>query len=237
MTVFLILALSPTSYAAPKYGPPATRLYHSRDFVKKHPAPDFWSLFPYYIAQQDARSCSVAAAAMILNGARAKRNLDASEELITQKGLLARVNLASWNQGVGDGGRGIALDEYGPLLEASFKSYGFKNPIILTRHADGGSEFRKDLLEELLENEKSADGFIIANYLQSEFTGDPEGAVGHYAPVAAFDSKSKKVLILDPDRQYYEPYWVSLETFIKGMNTLDSGQKKSRGYLLIKPGK
>ena len=72
------------------------------------------------------------------------------------------------------------------------------------------------------------------NFLQSEFTGDPEGSIGHIAPVAAYDENKKQVLILDPDRDYYEPYWVSDEQALKGMATLDKGAGKYRGYLVIK---
>jgi hypothetical protein len=221
---------------SPKYGPTATRLYHSREFIKKNPSPDFWALSPYYLPQQDARSCSLAAAAMVVNAARSSMDLFAEDELVSQKGLLEKVNLPIWKEGLGEGGRGISLDQFAPVLEASLKAYGFKNASVTLLHADSTDEFKKKVHADLIQNEKSATDFIIANYLQSEFTGDPEGAVGHYAPVAAYDSKSKKVLIFDPDRQYYEPYWVSENTFIKGMNTVDLGKKATRGYLQVKTG-
>jgi hypothetical protein len=221
---------------APKYGPTATRLYHAREFIKRNPAPDYWALSPYYLPQQDARSCSLAAAAMVVNAARSSLDLFADDELITQKGLLEKVNLPIWKQGVGEGGRGIMLDDFAPVIEASLKAHGFKNATVTLIHAESTPEFKKKVHADLVQNEKSASDFIIANYLQSEFTGDPEGAVGHYAPVAAYDSKGKKVLVFDPDRQYYEPYWVSEETFIKGMNTVDPGKKTTRGYLFVRTG-
>jgi hypothetical protein len=118
-------------------------------------------------------------------------------------------------------------------MEAALKAYGFPSAKVKVVHASDRPEDRKSLHEALVLNEKSAGNFIIANYLQSEFTGDPEGAVGHYAPVAAYDGKTKRVLIFDPDRQYYDPYWVSEAVFWKGMNTMDSSKKASRGYLFI----
>jgi hypothetical protein len=87
--------------------------------------------------------------------------------------------------------------------------------------------------ELLVQNEKSAKNFLIANFLPSEYTGDPEGTVGHLSPVAAYDAKQKRVLIFDSDRQYYEPYWVSEEVFLKGLNTKDKGADAFRGLLWI----
>jgi hypothetical protein len=39
---------------------------------------------------------------------------------------------------------------------------------------------------------------------------------------------------MDPDRTWYEPYWVSEETFIAGMNTQDKESGKTRGMLWVK---
>jgi hypothetical protein len=72
---------------------------------------------------------------------------------------------------------------------------------------------------------------LISNFNQKVFTDDSE--VGHFAPVGAFDPEKSRVLILDPDREYYEPYWVSVNDFIDGMNTKDSSGDQYRGYLSI----
>ena len=74
----------------PKYGPAATRLFHSREYLRKHDAPDFWALMPYYTAQRNDRSCSLASAVMVVNAARAHRVLRANEQLIMQS--LIRLN-------------------------------------------------------------------------------------------------------------------------------------------------
>ncbi len=73
----------------------------------------------------------------------------------------------------------------------------------------------------------------MVNFLQSELTGDPEGKVGHVAVVGAYDEKNSRVLILDPDREYYEPYWVSVDTLLKGMNTQDKDSNRNRGYIVV----
>lgn len=86
----------------------------------------------------------------------------------------------------------------------------------------------------LTENEKSNHDFIIAHYIQSEFTGDPEGAVGTWSPVGAYDAINDRVLILETDRKYYEFYWVSLKTFVQGLAHLkDKKSQQSVGGLLL----
>jgi hypothetical protein len=41
------------------------------------------------------------------------------------------------------------------------------------------------------------------------------------------------VLILDPDRQWYEPYWISVDTLLAGMATKDSGGTAYRGLVRV----
>ncbi|MEQ1920433.1 MAG: phytochelatin synthase family protein, partial [Elusimicrobiota bacterium] len=85
----------------------------------------------------------------------------------------------------------------------------------------------------LVDGELSDRDFLIALYMQSVFTGDPEGAVGVYAPVGAFDPARDAVLILETDRKYYEPYWVSLNTFVKALSSLRDAEGKPAGGLVL----
>lgn len=219
----------------PKYGPQATRLHDSHQYIKKRKAPDFWAFMPYYLPQQDGRSCSVASVAMLVNAARAAQKLTARDELVTQKGLLEKVDSTSWNRAIGDGGRGVSLDELAQLITLSLKAYGFAKAQVEVVHAEKDSaQVKARVLKILAENEASADNFVIANFLQSVYTGDPEGAIGHISPVGAYDKKHKRVLVLDSDRQYYEPYWVSEDVFYDGLATKDSTADKFRGLIFVK---
>ena len=225
-------ALAQTAHA--KYGPQATRLFQNQTYVRKNPAPDFWALMPYYIHQQDGRSCSVASVTMVMNAARASMRLTASDELVTQKGIIDKVKNDAWSKGVGEGGKGVDLDTLGKIVEQALAVYGLKGTVQVI-HADPKAEAKskKQLHDLLITNELSDQNFIIANFLQSEYTGDPEGAVGHIAPVAAYNAAQKQVLIFDPDRQYYEPYWISEEVFFKGMATTYGSSGKTRGYVWL----
>lgn len=74
--------------------------------------------------------------------------------------------------------------------------------------------------------------FIVVNFDQGFFTSGT--GVGHFSPIGAYDAAKKRVLILDPDRQWHQPYWVSEDLLLKAMATKDSSGKHYRGYLWIK---
>lgn len=220
---------------APKYINTTKRLFHAHEYVQKNGAPDFWGLMPYYLPQQTGSACSIASVVMVLNAARAKQDLGAKDTLITQQNIFDKVKNKTWKKAVSSGGGGVTLDELGKYVLESAKVYGFANGKLDIVHADPKNlEIKAKLHEALVANEKNANDFIIVNFLQSEYTGDPEGAVGHIAPVAAYDEKNSRVLIFDPDREYYEPYWVSEDTLLKGMMTTDKTSGKSRGFIWIR---
>lgn len=217
----------------PKYGPLATTLSQSHEYFRAREAPDFWAIIPYYAAQQDGRSCSVASVAMIVNAARAGQSLTAEDPLITQKEILKRAGNSVWKKGVGSLGRGVTLEQLKPIVEDSLRAYGFVQFDVEVVHTPDFSQATADRLRAALaENEKSANDFIILNFLQGAYTGDAD--VGHIAPVGAYDAAKRRVLVMDPDREWYEPYWVSESTLLAGMATSDKESGKSRGYLRIR---
>lgn len=232
-TLVLGLVLTANAAEKPKYGPEITLLSEAHEHIQKNPAPDFWALIPYYAAQANEASCSVASVVMVLNASRRSKELGSEEKLISQKELLKRVNDPMWKRNAeGMLARGVTLDQLGKLIEKSFTSYGLKGVRAEVFHADASPELAAKLHAMLVTNEKSAKDFIIANFDQEVFTGDTH--VGHIAPVAAYDEVKKRVLVLDPDREWYEPYWVSEETFLKGMMTQDRQAGKNRGWVWVR---
>ena len=209
----------------PKYVATTTRLFQSTEFVRNNPAPDFWALMPYYIPQQDGAACGIASMTMLMNAARVHQNLSASDALVTQKSLVEKTKV-DYSMGK------LTLNKLSETIKKSMTLFGLKGTVEKI-HADGSLEQNEKIHALLLKNEKSDRNFILANFLQSEFTGDAEGAVGHISPVAAFDAKNNKILIMDVDREYYEPYWVSFDTFIKGLNTLDKIDNLNRGIVFV----
>lgn len=91
----------------------------------------------------------------------------------------------------------------------------------------------RELRELLTTNEKSDRDLLIANFLQNTLTGDPEGAVGHMAPIGAYDASRQRVLILDPDRRWYEPYRSPDTALLQAINTKDGVSGRRRGLLRL----
>jgi hypothetical protein len=236
--MFLFCLLPLTSAQAtitlPKYSQENDRLALNHEYFRQNPAADFWALIPYYVPERNNASCSLATAVMVVNAARAEQTLHAADGLATQKDLLAKLKNKTMEQKLSDTGHGIDLEGLAKLVQSSFDIYGIKGARVTVVHVDQNEkETQKKIHRALIENEKSARNFMLVNYLQSTFTGDPEGAVGQIAPVGAYDEKKKRVLILDPDRDWYEPYWVSEETLVAGMNTKNADVNQNRGYVWV----
>ncbi len=218
----------------PKYGPEATRLYRDHEWIRNHSSPDFWALMPHYVRQQTGSACSIASATMILNGIRASEDPTSTMEHLNQNSVLERTGIPRWKRAVGRMGGGTTLSELQGYLTQALARHGLQGWSVEAIHAEGSAKFADRLHQLLLENEKSDRNFIMINFLQNILTGDPEGAVGHLAPIASYDATKRKVLVLDPDRQYYEPYWVSESALIRAMNTPDKVSGKNRGLLWIR---
>ena len=219
----------------PKYASDVVRLYRDHGYLQKHDAPDYWALSPYYASQQNDASCSVAVVAMIVNAMRAKDELRADDQLVTHNGLLEKVNNDDWQKQVEEGGKGVTLGELAGIVEDSLRVYRVKEISVEIVSFPQAKEDRLQQLRQLLmENERSDRDLIVVNVLQGMLTGDPEGMVGHFMPIAAYDAEGHRALMLDPDRRWYEPYWVSDEKLLAAMATIDDASQKPRGLLRVK---
>ena len=171
--------------------------------------------------------------AMLVNGLRAARPLDADDELVTPAGLLELIPAGEWKEKVASGGPGVTLDELGRIVPRVLKAYDIGHARIEIIRLDHDTEGAARLRRLLAENERSDRDLILANFLQSALTGDPAGAVGHIAPIGAYDARRDRVLILDPDRRWYEPYWVAVESLLAAMDTEDPVSHKPRGLIRV----
>ena len=231
----------------PKYGPAAKPIAIplSQDSAyfrsSAHAAADFWALIPYYVGQQHAAGCSTASLAMVMNAARAGQKQGSEDKLVSEDALLDQVKVENYPARIrGDGAlhppTGVELDPYAHVVEAALQAHGFTESKVEAFHvADTGPKSLNLLRTALTQNEKSTDDFIVINFVQSKLTDDADA--GHLAPIGAYDAKNHRVLVLDPDREYYEPYWVSDEALLAAMATLDKSATKNRGYVWIHVGK
>lgn len=241
--VGLVLWTGQSWAAQPKYGPApsprATPLAMAPLYFRNpsHPAPDYWAMAGYYVPQFNGAACSVASVTMALNAARAAMPKTSEQKLILQQELLAQVG-GDWKKRVAptlglSAVRGVTLDLLAQFAEQAFQKNGFpaaRARVVRLDPSDPKSLER--LRAELSANEKSADDFILANFDQKVFTDDT--AVGHVAPIGAYDAEARRVLVMDPDRDWYEPYWVSDELLLQAMGTVDPETQKTRGLVRIR---
>ena len=66
-------------------------------------------------------------------------------------------------------------------------------------------------------NEASAEDQILVHFAQDVLTGAAGGPYPHVSPIGAFDAGTGRVLVLDVDREWYEPYWVSAGLVVRAM--------------------
>ena len=218
----------------PKYGPGTVRLFQAREYIRRNPAPDFWALLPYYLPQTNDSSCTVASVTMLVNALRADRELTSEVELATPQRVVEKVAAPRWRDKVADDGPGLTLDELAEIIPVVLTAYDLPRMRVESIHFSEDSPALRERLQRLLVEDERSDGdFLIANFLQSRLTGDPPGAVGHMAPLAAYDAENRRVLVLDPDRQWYEPYWVAEESLFEAMFTMDPVSQRSRGLIRV----
>ena len=219
----------------PKYGPRAERLHARHEYLQRNAAHDFWRLMPYYLPQPTDAACSAASVAMLVNALRAEQELGSQDELATPTGLVERVGDQAWAAAVANGGAGVTLDELAKIVKRALAAYDVSGRAVEQVHvADTSDATLAQVRKVLAANEADPNDVLLVQFQQSTFTGDPEGAVGHIAPVAAYDAASDRALILDPDRRWYEPYWVTIPTLVEGMATRDPVNGQSRGYLWVR---
>jgi hypothetical protein len=187
----------------------------------------FAAYFPIadnFVTQKTQAYCGVASIVMVLNavGAPAPSTpeyqpyhiftqdnfLDERTEAVLPQAVLAR--------------QGMTLDQLGGLLAL--------HPVSIEVHhaADGGLDAFRAAARDYL---GAKDHFVIVNYLRKAI-GQQTG--GHISPLAAYDDKADRFLILDVARYKYPPVWVKTSDLFDAMNTTDAANdNKTRGYVLI----
>lgn len=177
-----------------------------------------------FVTQKTQAYCGVASIVMVLNAAGVpapstpeyqpyhiftQDNLfDERTEAILPRDVLAK--------------QGMTLDQLGALLAL--------HPLAIEVHhaADGGLDAFRAAARDYL---AAKDRFVIVNYLRKAI-GQKTG--GHISPLAAYDAKADRFLILDVARYKYPPVWVKASDLFEAMNTTDaSNANKTRGYVLI----
>jgi hypothetical protein len=177
-----------------------------------------------FVTQKTQAYCGVASIVMVLNALRAPAPstpeyqpyhtftqdnfLDEQTEAVLPRDVLAR--------------QGMTLDQLGGLLTL--------HPVAIEVHhaAEGGLDAFRAAARDYL---GAKDHFVIVNYLRKAI-GQEIG--GHISPLAAYDEKADRFLVLDVARYKYPPVWVKASDLFDAMNTVDSvNAGKTRGYVLV----
>lgn len=230
-------APSAEATSGPKYAPTTTPLSQDHAYLQSNPAPDFWKLISFYVPQEE-HACSAASIAMVLNAFLSGQARTASDENVRQLPLIEKVDNQSWKAAIASG-KCLNLAPLAEIVRAALKAYGFERATVEVVHVEAlDTKTRARIIRMFEQSEKSANDFIIANFIQGAVTGDPEAMdAGHVSPIGAYDAVRKRVLILDVDRQYYEPYWAPIEKLLEGMNTIAKGPGgRGRGFMRINLG-
>ncbi len=134
--------------------------------------------------------------------------LDDGSDVVLPRAVLAR--------------QGMTLDQLGALLA--------RHPVVVeVHHAEAGGldAFRTRAADYLA----AKDHFVLVNYLRKSL-GQERG--GHISPLAAYDAKADRFLILDVARYKYPPVWVTATDLFAAMTTTDAdNDNKTRGYVLV----
>ncbi len=193
-------------------------------FLESSALEAYFPISAAFVTQKTQAYCGVASIVMVLNALRAPAPstpeyqpyriftqdnlLDERTDAVLPRDLLAR--------------QGMTLDQLGGLLAL--------HPVTVEVHhaADGGLDAFRAAARAAL---GAKDRFVIVNYLRTAL-GQQIG--GHISPLAAYDDKADRFLILDVARYKYPPVWVKASDLFDAMNTADAvNEGKTRGYVLV----
>mgnify|MGYP000025786412 FL=1 len=72
---------------------------------------------------------------------------------------------------------------------------------------------------------------ILVNFNRATLN---QAGTGHFSPIAAYDTATDSVLILDVAKFKYPPFWVKTTDLLAAMQTMDPDSGKNRGLLILK---
>lgn len=185
---------------------------------------DFFPLSMHFVTQINQAYCGVASIVMVLNSLDIKAPLSEPYKpyrVFTQEIFFNNKKAQKVTSAEVVSQKGMSLEQIGKLIN----SYDVEAKVYYASNTNI-NEFRKLAVQNL--NQKQ--NFVIVNYLRKEI-GQKEG--GHISPIAAYNARSDRFLILDVSRYKYPPVWVKTEDLWKAMNTKGSTSSKTRGFILV----
>ena len=193
-------------------------------FAESQAREAYFPLASNFLTQKTQSYCGVASIVMVLNAMSVPAPAVPEYEpyrTFTQDNVFDDKTEAVLPRAVVDK-IGMTLDQIGGILA----SKGVEAKIV---HA-GDSNL--DAFRKLASAYVGEPGhFVLVNYLRAAL-GQERG--GHISPVAAYDAKADRFLILDVARYKYPPVWVTAADLFAAMNTPDRDNgDRTRGFVLV----
>lgn len=184
----------------------------------------YWPLASEFVSQKNGSFCGVATLVMLLNGldVPAPAGGDGMGSFTQDNVFSARTEAVVKRENIMR--RGMTLDEFGGLAT----SFGLEAKVI---HAAQSSldEFRASAADYLSRKRRH----VVVNYQRAALG---QARSGHISPLAAYDARTDRFLLLDVARYKYPPVWIAAAELFDAMNTADPGNEgRSRGFVLIGP--
>ena len=250
MKIVLIILLSfPAAAAAgtPKYsavdGALAVPLAADNSYFRAPgtAAPDYWNLSSFYVPQFNGSSCSAASVVMALNAlVNVRRARGDEEKNIEQQPLLEKISGVKWKELLSEAGyegrHGVTLEQLGLVSREALALYGGAGFSVQVTTVTGEPSELAVFRRALSGNEKNPNDIMLLHFAQDALTGAPGGPYAHVSPVGAYDAKTRRVLVFDVDREWYEPYWAQDTQVLKAM-AVKTKAFGYGGYVVLKVAK
>lgn len=200
----------------------------SADLLEHAEKQDFMPLISRFESEYQATFCGIASSVMALNALGIKPPTAArwypyaywDQDNIFSTEVLKRVKSES-----GVNADGITLEELETLLNIS----GAKAQKVFASDT-GVDAFRAAARAAIAD----PDAILLVNFGRAQLGQPGIAGGGHISPVAAYNEKADRFLILDVARYKFLPSWVTADRLYAAMNTPDSSSGKTRGYVIVR---
>ena len=191
-------------------------------YLKESINSNLLELLSHFTTQQTTTYCGVASVVMVLNSSSLTKPADpehapyhyfTQEEFFTDqvKNIITKKEVID---------HGITLNQ----LNSIAQTFGLKTSMYYA------NQLNLEKFGKILKKAISNGQFVIVNFLRS---GLNQVGGGHHSPVAAYDEKQDRFLMLDVARYKYPAYWVKTKDLWQATHTKDGDTW--RGFIIIEP--
>lgn len=229
--LLLLLALcAPAATAGePKYAPAggftAVPLTADSAYFRAAPAPDYWNLSAFYMPAHKGWSVGAASLAMAYNALFSAGRARGDEEENLAPARVVAVSSAA--------AHGLTLAGLALAAQELISTCGARGEVRAVEPPDASPASLAAFRAALRAGEADPADVMLLHFTQDLVTGAPGGPFAHISPVGAYDAGTGRVLVLDTDRRWYEPYWAADEQLLRAL--VNATPKYGRGgYVVVR---